>query len=111
MAQKMYPNKLNFGSMNGTDEKAYKEYKDRVEKIANSFKYDDNRNGYLSYINSGLLDVEEGKKLTAVDVMGTKDIKEIRKLSKNQRRPNRPYGGMYCTNCTKEIIKKEARSL
>ena len=80
MAQKMYPNKLNFGSMNGTDGKAYKEYKDRVEKIANSFKYDDNRNGYLSYINSGLLDAQEGKKLTAVDVMGTKDVKEIRKI-------------------------------
>ena len=36
---------------------------------------------------------------------------EIRKLSKNQRRPNRPYGGMYCTNCTKQLFKEEARSL
>ena len=86
MAQKMYPNKLNFGSMNGTDEKAYKEYKDRVEKIANSFKYDDNRNGYLSYINSGLLDAQEGKKITAVDVMGTKDVKEIRKIFKELKK-------------------------
>ena len=36
---------------------------------------------------------------------------QIRKLSKNQRRPNRPYGGMYCTNCTKQLFKEEARSL
>ena len=86
MAQKMYPNKLNFGSMNGTDGKAYKEYKDRVEKIANSFKYDDNRNGYLSHINSGLLDAQEGKKITAVDVMGTKDVKEIRKIFKELKK-------------------------
>ena len=34
-----------------------------------------------------------------------------KKLSKNQRRPNRPYGGMYCTNCTKQLLKEEARSL
>ncbi|MBE6494668.1 MAG: 50S ribosomal protein L34e [Methanosphaera stadtmanae] len=36
---------------------------------------------------------------------------EIKKLSKNQRRPNRPYGGQYCTNCTKQLLKEEARSL
>ena len=36
---------------------------------------------------------------------------EIRKLSKNQRRPNRPYGGKYCTSCTRKIIKQDARSL
>lgn len=36
---------------------------------------------------------------------------EIKKLSKNQRRPNRPYGGIYCTNCTKKLVKEEARSL
>ena len=36
---------------------------------------------------------------------------EIRKLSKNQRRPNRAYGGQYCSKCTRQIIKEEARSL
>lgn len=36
---------------------------------------------------------------------------EIRKLKKTQRRPSRPYGGMYCSNCTRKLAKKEARSL
>ncbi|MDO5850980.1 MAG: 50S ribosomal protein L34e [Methanobacteriaceae archaeon] len=36
---------------------------------------------------------------------------EIRKLSKNSRKPNRPYGGNLCTNCTKKLFKNEARSL
>lgn len=36
---------------------------------------------------------------------------EIRKLSKNQRKPNRPYGGNLCTNCTKQLFKEEARKL
>jgi len=36
---------------------------------------------------------------------------EIRKISKNKRTPNRPYGGNLCTNCTKQLFKEEARSL
>ncbi len=36
---------------------------------------------------------------------------QIRKLKKSNRRPNRPYGGMYCSNCTRKLAKKEAREL
>jgi large subunit ribosomal protein L34e len=30
---------------------------------------------------------------------------QIRKLPKNQRRPERPYGGVLCSRCTREHIK------
>lgn len=85
MATQMYPKDgkdFNFGSMNGNDVKAYQEFKDRVNKIANSFKYDDNRDAYLSNFNSKLLNAEDGKKITPVMIMGTKNIKEIRKIFK-----------------------------
>ncbi len=36
---------------------------------------------------------------------------QIKKIPKTKRRPNRPYGGMYCTRCTRQIAKKEAREL
>ncbi|ADP77677.1 LSU ribosomal protein L34E [Methanothermus fervidus DSM 2088] len=35
----------------------------------------------------------------------------IRKLSKTKRRPNRPYGGYYCSECMRKVFKKEARSI
>ena len=85
MATQMYPKDgkdFNFGSMNGNDVKAYQEFKDRVNKIANSFKYDDNRDAYLSNFNSKLLNAEDGKKITPIMIMGTKNIKEIRKIFK-----------------------------
>ncbi len=34
---------------------------------------------------------------------------QIRKLSKTKRRPNRPYGGFLCTECTRRLFKQEAR--
>ncbi len=35
---------------------------------------------------------------------------EIRRLSKSRRRPNRPYGGYYCSECMRRVFKEEARS-
>ena len=35
---------------------------------------------------------------------------EVRKLSKSKKRPNRPYGGYYCSSCARKVFKKEARS-
>ena len=35
--------------------------------------------------------------------------KDIAKLSKSQRRPERPFGGVLCSQCLKDIIKYEAR--
>ena len=40
------------------------------------------------------------KKLTA---------SQIRKLSKTERRPTRPYGGYLCSECTRELFKDRAR--
>lgn len=34
---------------------------------------------------------------------------EIGKLSKSKKRPNRPYGGYLCPECTRRLFKKEAR--
>lgn len=31
----------------------------------------------------------------------------VKKLSKTQRRPERPYGGNLCSSCTKEVIRKK----
>ncbi len=35
---------------------------------------------------------------------------QIRKLSKTKKRPNRPYGGYLCSECSRDVFKKEARS-
>lgn len=34
---------------------------------------------------------------------------ELRKLSKTQKRPQRPFGGVLCGNCTARLVKMEAR--
>jgi len=34
----------------------------------------------------------------------------IKKLSKTQRRPERPYAGNLCSKCTRILIKRKARS-
>lgn len=34
---------------------------------------------------------------------------EIRKLSKTQRRPSRPFGGYLCSECARKHFKAEAR--
>lgn len=34
---------------------------------------------------------------------------QIRKLSKSERRPSRPYGGYLCGECTRELFKEKAR--
>ena len=34
---------------------------------------------------------------------------EINKLSKSQKRPNRPYVGYLCPNCARKHFKNEAR--
>ena len=33
----------------------------------------------------------------------------IKKLSKTQRRPQRPFGGVLCARCSRETLKKRAR--
>ncbi len=37
--------------------------------------------------------------------------KELKKLPKTKKRPERPYGGYLCSKCLKEILKEKARSL
>ncbi len=32
-------------------------------------------------------------------------------LGKTQRRPERPYGGVFCSPCTREVLQKKAASL
>ncbi|MGE0793265.1 MAG: 50S ribosomal protein L34e [Candidatus Woesearchaeota archaeon] len=34
---------------------------------------------------------------------------EMSKLSKTQRRPERPFGGVLCSKCLKDVLKYEAR--
>jgi len=34
---------------------------------------------------------------------------EIRKLSKSERRPERPFGGMLCSKCSRKIISLRAK--
>ena len=34
---------------------------------------------------------------------------DIRATSKTQRRPERPYGGVLCSTCTREKLKEAAR--
>ncbi len=36
---------------------------------------------------------------------------QIRKLAKSKKRPNRPFGGNLCTECTRRFYKEQARSL
>ena len=33
------------------------------------------------------------------------------KLSKTEKRPSRKYGGYLCFDCTKELVRKKARSI
>ena len=47
-----------------------------------------------------------GRVLAGV-VQGT--INKVRKLSKSQRRPERPYGGMLCSGCMRAEMVKRAR--
>ena len=35
---------------------------------------------------------------------------QIRKLSKNKKRPNRPFGGYLCSKCLRRHFKNEARA-
>lgn len=34
---------------------------------------------------------------------------ELAKLSKTEKRPQRPFGGVLCGNCTRRLVKLEAR--
>jgi large subunit ribosomal protein L34e len=36
---------------------------------------------------------------------------ELRKLAKTEKRPERVYGGYYCSSCTRELLKEKAREL
>lgn len=47
-----------------------------------------------------------GKKLPGVPRF-TKS--KLKKIPKNQKRPERPYGGILCSKCSKEKIKNKAR--
>lgn len=33
----------------------------------------------------------------------------IKKMSKTQKRPSRPYGGVLCSKCTREKLKQQVR--
>lgn len=35
----------------------------------------------------------------------------LAKLSKTEKRPNRKFGGYYCSNCTKELMRAAARKV
>ncbi|KZX11222.1 50S ribosomal protein L34e [Methanobrevibacter curvatus] len=35
---------------------------------------------------------------------------EIKKLSKSQKKPNRPFGGYLCSKCARKLFKAEART-
>ena len=35
----------------------------------------------------------------------------LKKLTKTQKRPERPYGGVLCSSCSRKLIKSYARSL
>ena len=35
--------------------------------------------------------------------------KDIAKLSKTQRRPERPFGGVLCSKCLKDVLRYEVR--
>ena len=36
---------------------------------------------------------------------------EMRKLPKSQRRPERPYGGMLCSSCSRKLIIEKTKNL
>lgn len=36
---------------------------------------------------------------------------KLRKLSKSDRRPERPYGGYLCSNCSREALREKARGV
>jgi len=35
----------------------------------------------------------------------------LHSMAKSQRSPKRPYGGMYCSKCTRSLIKAKVRQL
>jgi len=37
--------------------------------------------------------------------------KELSKMSKTQKRPERPFGGVLCSKCARKAVKTYARSL
>jgi len=37
--------------------------------------------------------------------------KKMQKMSKTKKRPQRPFGGVLCTRCTREIFREKAKSL
>jgi len=39
----------------------------------------------------------------------TNSPSKVGKQAKTQRRPERPYGGVLCSKCSREIFKKRAR--
>lgn len=34
---------------------------------------------------------------------------QLKKKSKTEKRPSRPYGGVLCSKCSRELIKQKAR--
>jgi large subunit ribosomal protein L34e len=36
---------------------------------------------------------------------------EMRKLPKSKRRPERPYGGYLCSECSRELFREKARKI
>lgn len=49
-----------------------------------------------------------GRELHGVPRMLEADMK---KFSKTQKRPERIFGGYYCANCTREILREKARKV
>ena len=43
--------------------------------------------------------------------MPRKSQKELRKLTRTEKRPQRIFGGYYCSACTREILRDKARSI
>ena len=35
---------------------------------------------------------------------------KLKNVPKNQRRPDRPYGGVLCSKCSRSVIRAQARS-
>lgn len=36
---------------------------------------------------------------------------ELNKLAKTEKRPERPFGGFYCSACSREILREKARGM
>jgi len=49
-----------------------------------------------------------GKQLHGVPRL---NASELKKLAKTQKRPERAYGGYYCSTCTKQLFKEKARKI